>query len=541
MRQYSLLIIFLIFLADLNGQQGTDNVQGQVSFVSTKNVYVKFKSTTGISAGDTLFAKSNGKLNPVLIVDNLSSLSCVCSVIPPAKPAVADFVTAKVKSAGNDAGNVLPAVVVTEAAVQGTNNIPATTKSESGKLKQHINGSISVNSYSDFSNTPADNSQRFRYTLSLNARNIADSKFSIESYVSFRHKLGDWEEVKNNIFNALKIFDLALIYDPNKTTKITLGRKINPKLSNIGAIDGLQMEKSFGNFSIGALAGTRPDYADYGFNPDLLQFGGYLGFNTRKQNSFSESSVAFMQQMNGSNIDRRFLYFQHSNSLVKNLYFIGTFEVDLYQLNVDTVNNTETATSNFDPTGLYLSLRYRLSDKLSISGAYDARKNVMYYETYKTFMDRMLENEMRQGFRLQANYRFTRDLTFGVQTGYRFLKSDPHPSKNIYGYLTYSNIPGINSAITLSGTYSQSSYVNGLIYGANISHEFFSNKLQTSLGYHYVDYDLPESDLKEIQHIGEINLYWLLPAKMAFGINYEGTFEKQNKFNRIYLQLRKRF
>ncbi len=444
MRQYSLLIIFLIFLADLNGQQGTDNVQGQVSFVSTKNVYVKFKSTTGISAGDTLFAKSNGKLNPVLIVDNLSSLSCVCSVIPPAKPAVADFVTAKVKSAGNDAGNVLPAVVVTEAAVQGTNNIPATTKSESGKLKQHINGSISVNSYSDFSNTPADNSQRFRYTLSLDARNIADSKFSIESYVSFRHKLGDWEEVKNDIFNALKIFDLALIYDPNKTTKITLGRKINPKLSNIGAIDGLQIEKSFGSFSIGALAGTRPDYADYGFNNDLLQFGGYLGFNTRKQNSFSESSVAFMQQMNGSNIDRRFLYFQHSNSLVKNLYFIGTFEVDLYQLKVDTVNNTETATSNFDPTGLYLSLRYRLSNKLSISGAYDARKNVMYYETYKTFMDRMLENEMRQGFRLQANYRFTRDLTFGVQTGYRFLKSDPHPSKNIYGYLTYSNIPGIN-------------------------------------------------------------------------------------------------
>ena len=232
---------------------------------------------------------------------------------------------------------------------------------------------------------------------------------------------------------------------------------------------------------MGALAGTRPDYSDYGFNKDLLQFGGYLGLNTKNQNSFSESSVAFMQQMNGSNIDRRFLYFQHSNSLVKNLYFIGTFEVDLYQLKIDTANNTETATNGFDPTGLYLSLRYRFSNKLSVSGSYDARKNVMYYETYKTFMDRMLENEMRQGFRLQASYRFTRDLTFGLQTGYRFLKSDPHPSKNIYGYLTYSNIPGVNIAFTLSGTYTESSYMNGQIYGANVSRDFLRTSCRQAL------------------------------------------------------------
>jgi hypothetical protein len=156
-------------------------------------------------------------------------------------------------------------------------------------------------------------------------------------------------------------------------------------------------------------------------------------------------------------------------------------------------------------------------------------------------MDRILENEMRQGFRLQANYRFTRDLTFGLQTGYCFVKSDPHPSKNIYGYLTYSNVPGVNVAITVSGTYTESSYMNGKIYGANVSRDFFKNKLSTTLGYHYVDYFMPESEQKEIQNIGEINLYWQLPWKMALGVNYEGTFEQQYKYHRIYLQLRKRF
>ncbi len=374
----------------------------------------------------------------------------------------------------------------------------------------------------------------------MNALNIANSKFSIESYISFRHKQGDWETVKSDLFNALKIYNLALVYDPDKTTRISIGRRINPKLANIGASDGLQFEKSFKGFSFGALAGYRPDYTDYGFNSKLLQFGGYMALSSKKQDAFSESSVAFMQQMNGSNIDRRFLYFQHSNSFIRNLYFIGTFEVDLYQLKFDSLGN-ETRRNNFDPTGLYLSLRYRFSNRLSISASYDARKNVVYYETYKTFIDRILETEMRQGFRFYANYRITNNLTFGVQGGYRYLKADPHPSKNIYGYLTYSQIPGVNVSVTLTGTWLESSYMNGPIYGATVSRDLFNGKLTTSIGYQYVDYRLPESSQDIRQNIGEINLYWQFARKMSFGINYEGTFEQQNKYSMLYLQIRKRF
>jgi hypothetical protein len=47
MRHYLLIIILFIFLVELNGQQNGEDLTGQVSFVSTKNVYVKFKSTTG--------------------------------------------------------------------------------------------------------------------------------------------------------------------------------------------------------------------------------------------------------------------------------------------------------------------------------------------------------------------------------------------------------------------------------------------------------------------------------------------------------------
>lgn len=116
----------------MKGQENVENLTGQVSFVSTKNVYVKFKSTVGISAGDTLFAKSNGSLIPVLTVDNLSSLSCVCTVIAPAKPAVADFVTARVKAGGAGAGKAIPVAAATQIPVQATTGVSTETKSKPG-------------------------------------------------------------------------------------------------------------------------------------------------------------------------------------------------------------------------------------------------------------------------------------------------------------------------------------------------------------------------------------------------------------------------
>jgi hypothetical protein len=241
-----------------------------------------------------------------------------------------------------------------------------------------------------------------------------------------------------------------------------------------------------------------------------------------------------MQQMNKSLTDRRFLYFQHSNYLIRNIYFLSSFEIDLYKLENDLPKRT------FELTGAYIYLRYNMTKKFTLSGSYDARKNVMYYETYKTFTDRILENEIRQGLRLNANWRTQKNIMFGIQSGCRFLKSDPHASKNIYGYFTHSRIPGVNISATLSGTLLESAWMNGKIAGLNISRAFSGGKMQTGLGYHFVDYRLPENQLDIIQHTGEANFYWQLFETMTLSLNYEVTFERKDTYNRIYLQIRKR-
>jgi hypothetical protein len=197
--------------------------------------------------------------------------------------------------------------------------------------------------------------------------------------------------------------------------------------------------------------------------------------------------------------------------------------------------------STFDLSGLYLSLSYRISGKLSVNGSYDARKNIVYYETYKTFTDRILEEGMRQGYRLSFNWRFLKNMSTGIHAGYRFLKSDPFPSRSVSGFYTYSNIGGLNLSATLSGNYIQTSHINCSIAGLSLLKDFAGGKFQSGAGYRLVNNRILENQNDILQHVGELNIYWHVFEKLSFSANYEGTFEPDNTFQRVYIQLRKSF
>lgn len=519
----------------LNGQTSEEIITGKVSFRSSQNIYVRFRSTSGISGGDTLYISSGDKLIPALKVENLSSFSCVCTAITETDLPVDHLIIAKIKTGITKPPDKPAEEIKSVTPLSAVKTDSSIKRIGSASRMKNLRGSISAISYSDFSNTRTPDSQKFRYTLSMQAENIADSKFSFESYLSFRHNSGEWNEVKNDLFSAIKVYNLSMRYDLDETSWFILGRKINPVISGMGATDGLQFGKSLKNFTLGLLAGTRPDYSDYGFNPDLFQYGAWVTLNTGSSDTFTGSTVAFVQQMNKFNTDRRFLYFQHTNSLLKNMVFFSSFEIDLYKLENDQTKST------FDLTGMFLSIRVKMAGRFTLSGSYDARKNVMYYETYKSFTDHLLNTELRKGLRLNANWRINKNIMTGVQTGYRYMKSDPSPSKNIYGYVTYSNLPGVNVSATISGTWLESAFMNGRIAGINFSRGFSDDKIQAGMGYHIIDYRLPENKLDIIQHTSEMHLSVYFIKTISLSVYYEGVFEKVNTYNRIYLQLRKRF
>src|SRR5665647_337544 len=81
MKRVTIILFSFFLIAGLKGQSVTENLVGKVSFVSSQNIYVKFKSCEGISAGDTLYIPAGDTLVPALIVNSLSSVSCLCSSI----------------------------------------------------------------------------------------------------------------------------------------------------------------------------------------------------------------------------------------------------------------------------------------------------------------------------------------------------------------------------------------------------------------------------------------------------------------------------
>jgi hypothetical protein len=385
-----------------------------------------------------------------------------------------------------------------------------------------------------------------KYTFAMVIQNIGNSKISAETYMTFSHKLGEWNEIQNDIFNGLKIYSFAINYEVNKHNTFWLGRKINPRISNVGAIDGLQYELRAGKFTIGLIGGTRPDYKNYSFNPNLFQFGGYLGHDLAGKNGSMQTTVAFMQQMNSGNTDRRFAYFQHTNSLIRNLFFFGSVEVDLYKKTmnpVDSVLKDTTYKQDNSPvlSNLYLSLRYKPIRQLSLSVSYSNRQNVIYYETYKSLVDRLLEAATVQGFTFQINYAPIKLLSIGVNAGYRNSKQDPRPTKNLYGYLSFSNIPGINVAATLSATILETSYMSGNIYSLGLTRDLVPGKLSCGLAYRYVSYKFYSGETKLVQNMGEVNLSWRILKKLSCGVYYEGTFDKTSTFNRVYINITQRF
>ncbi|MEE4286896.1 MAG: hypothetical protein V2I31_12140 [Mariniphaga sp.] len=536
LRKYSILIYGLIFLIPAIHSFGQDSsvlMEGAVSYITGQNIYVRFTSTLGIENGDTLFFQENGQLIPALVVQHHSSISCLCVAIGKNILKVSDVVVARKMQPQR---TQTPVTQMHEIPEKDVNEQVLTSPENKAGInqKQDFTGRVSLSSYSNFSNSGED-IHRFRYTLSAKASNISESKLSAETYISFSHKLNQWNEVQENLNNAIKIYNLALRYDFSETATLWAGRKINPRIANIGAVDGLQFEYGFKKMFAGVVAGSRPDYLDYGYNLSLFEYGAYFGQSQKAKNGFIQSSVAFLEQRNSGNVDRRFVYVQHTNSAVKNLNVFSSLELELYQM----ANNQPQNTLNL--TSFYLSANYRVSWKLSLSGSYDNRKNVIYYETFRNYADEILQQASRQGVRLRINYRPLNYLMFGASGGTRFRKEDPRPSNSINGYATWSRVPLINASLNVSANVMQTSYLAGQIYGARVSKDIIPGKIYSTLQYRRVDFNYVNSATILKQNIGEVDFSYQINKKLYLTVNFEATIQENDWFNRLYLNLRIKF
>jgi hypothetical protein len=194
--KYLIPLILIVMSVGLKAQTNSATIEGNISYLTSQNVYVRFASTEGLREGDTLFLTKDGNRVPALVVTSLSSISAVCGAIGNVKLELADkLVTTPKVGVIQDIepeAIVEPKIVpLVEEEVPEEEVVP--------QPEQKISGRIGISSYLNFSDSPGGNSQRMRYTFSMNARNISDSRLSVETYITFVHRSGEWSEIKDDI------------------------------------------------------------------------------------------------------------------------------------------------------------------------------------------------------------------------------------------------------------------------------------------------------------------------------------------------------
>ena len=516
-----LVILLIISFNILSAQtKNTRLLEGVISYISSQNIYVKFVSTNGIEIGDTLFLKNNNDFLPAIKVDHKSSTSCAGSSIISRKLEINDLLYA-----------IIPEIIKdsTTEAVISTTLIPVVIPTvTSGEIitkttlepVSSFSGKISVQSYSNFTNNQASyDYQRWRYTFQLNANRIGSSGFSYSQYISFAYRADDWNRISSDLSEAIRVYDLAVKYNFNERTLIWLGRHLNNKISSISSIDGLQFESGINEWSIGAAIGSRPDFNNMGYNFKLFEYGAYINRADLLANGDMQNTLGYFEQTNDFKTDRRFLYYQHSNSAIQSTRIFLSTEIDLYKKEMGE-SKTE-----FSLTSLFTSVNIRPSDFFAVMISYDARKNVIYYETFKTQIDSIIENETRQGFRTRVTLKPFNNFYIGGDYGYRHRKGDLKPSNNYGGSISYSQIPGIESSVTVSFNKLSSSYTEGDIWTASLNRPIAFG-FDVMLGYRFTNYKFRSGidDLKQNSVSINLNTYFLKPVLLNF--TYEGIFWK---------------
>jgi len=532
----TLLVVLLVCLAvSVQAQQKRTEFTGKVTYLTSQNIYVRFDGTNDLLVGDTIFIKNESGLTPLMLIESKSSYSVVGKPFPDVKVSLGEEVVGVSGRKVEAEPRIQKERPASAGEISETRADTLDRMSKESPFKEKIRGRISLSSYSAFSNATSSDSHRMRYSLSLQANNINNSRFSAETYTNFSYLTSDWAAVRDNLFNALKIYSLAVRYQAGDQTTILLGRKINPNLSNIGAIDGLQVETGTKSLRFGGIVGFRPDYFDYSFNGDLLEYGAYLAHQYKNQLGSMRSSLAIFNQTNNGKTDRRFLYLQHSNSLVKHLFVFLSSEIDLFKIKNDQAKST------FSLTGFYVSLRYRINRELWADASYDNRKNVIYYETFKSLVDQLMEEATRQGVQFRINYRPIPLITLGLNSSYRKRDTDPRASTSYHGFLSFNQIRNIDATVTLSANLLKTVYLDGSVYGLRFYKDLWEGKLSSSIGYRYIDYQFNGEGNSLVQHSCELDLSWQIIRKLSLSANYEASFGKADNYGRIYINLTKRF
>tara|TARA_R110000737_G_scaffold352788_1_gene400344 strand:- start:20782 stop:22458 length:1677 start_codon:yes stop_codon:yes gene_type:complete len=549
---YNILFLFVLFGTLVSNvvlaQQKILNEKGFVNYISNDNYYLRFDNTENINVGDTIYLKNNGsKINssnfsekdyiPTFVVQYKSSTSILSALIvdekPPQKTEVFSFQTPKKEKELQEALSEEKEIAAIKNDSTVNSKEEKTDSEISVEKKEHLYGRFTI-SDDNIISTENSSLSRLGVRLNLGVKNIANSRFSFDSYISYQHYFRS-KNPRNAPNHFLGLYSLALSYSGPKQFTASLGRSINPKMSSLGVTDGIQMEKQIKKFYFGTITGFRPKFSNYMMDFNLFQLGAYAGFEHVATLIQSQTTVGYFDQQNSWKTDRRFLGFQHSTTLRNNLTFFTSAEMDLFER---TSANQERNKLQF--TSLYLSLNYRVTKKLSLFGSYDNRRNIIYYQTYFDLIDEMNANQInRQGVRFRVNYKLTKTISISGSYNTRLNPSD-RTFMNLQGGVYFRKIPGIGGSFNYNLNRNVTSYMNSNIHSIRYSRTLTKIDVNFALYARILKYKYTNLNLENpFQTHSGLELSKSFKNNFNLGFNFEYYKQKFHNTFRFNVRLSK--
>lgn len=533
MRIVFYILTFVFFSNSTFGQSSNSWIEGNITFVTGKYVYVKFDKTNDIKIGDSLFISVFKNSQPALVVSKKSSISILCEPIVESKFDIGQIVYYKLKSINKveDIENSVDDELIINNKISIINKNDSISKNVK---KQKISGRTSVGSYSNLPDYNSDaGNHRMRYIISFKGANIKQTNLYFDTYVSYNQTFESDFKLIDRPNDKFKFYRFSGGY-ASESIDVSFGRQIKNKISALGSFDGLYFQKKIkNNLYTGVIAGTRPDYEDYGLNLNLFQYGAFINYYPDYKISSTNGTFAFFEQQNEGNVDRRFLYFQIASTLSKFIRFFAASEVDLFQIKDGITSSKPKLTS------IYGNIRFNISKKINASIGVDSRKNRIYFETYKDFLETLLERETRQGLRFRLRYSPIKKLSLSATTNFRYT-GDELSSSYYNLMINYRSLPFLKMPVSISVSNITTNYIKSETISLRFSKKV-NKRINVRVSYKYYQYYYNASDSNNKQNRIGLNVDLNLKSRIYFNIYFEKTIQKERNFSHLNLRLSKRF
>jgi hypothetical protein len=190
---------------------------------------------------------------------------------------------------------------------------------------------------------------------------------------------------------------------------VTAGRQTAAELSRVSIFDGVLLRIVRPRWAAGIFSGTQPDARDFGYATEIREHGAFIRSN------FGEGGVGRYALIGGivgsyhsGTIDREYAFLQWRGDGSR-------LSTDLYQqLDLNRGWKRRAGQGPVTASNTYVFSRLRLTDLLSVEGAFDGRQAVRVYR-YRETPETQFDDTYRRGVWAGVTQRIGRRFQLGAR------------------------------------------------------------------------------------------------------------------------------